>query len=280
MTRKIDLHTHTTCSDGSLTPEELLKLAHKEGISVLSITDHDTLCAYTPEIKALASSLGIELLTGVEISTNCNGEGFHVLAYGLDPNNPDILELLEKNQEARLERNQKILACLEENGISIPYEEIKAGATHTIGRVHIANAMVDEGHVLTRQDAFDQYLGDVAKCHVPSNLIPIREAIAAIQAAGGAAVLAHPSAYRNRSELEEGVLDLPFDGIEVDYSLISSDQKEKWRKFAQKRKLVATGGSDFHGGPGAPHHRLAASSMKESEYEQLREILSRKKKRG
>lgn len=238
---RADLHCHSNCSDGSDDPLMLLNLASQAGLSGLSITDHDTILAYTPELFAKASELNIELLIGTEISTELEGVTVHVLGYGFDLS---LQEFLDEALLKRVQRNLGILQKLKKKGIIIQEDELPQ--KEVLGRPHIAAALVKKGVVSTIQQAFDCYLKDTACCYAPGGKFTPWDAIRAIRKAEGKAVLAHPF-FLKKGRFLRDLLSLPFDGIECHYARMHRDQELPWIKIAQERGWIATGGSDYHG---------------------------------
>ncbi len=259
---RADIHTHTTCSDGSDHPLVLLRLAKQAGLQGLSITDHDTIDAYTPELLEEASQLSIRLLAGIEISSELDGCSVHVLGYGFDLHSPHLKEFLVQMQKRRGERNRAILNKLAARKMVITEEELKAFAIHrTIGRPHIAQLMVQKGFVQTTRDAFDRYLREGALCYASGIKYTPKEVIDQIHKAKGKAVLAHPH-FMKKGSFSRKVLDLPFDGIECYYSMLDKALEKPWLKLAKERDLIATGGSDYHGEL-KPHILLGSSWVNE-----------------
>lgn len=239
---RADLHTHSTCSDGSCSPVELVELAHAQGLQGLSITDHDSIDAYATAIPR-ARELGIELCTGVEFSCIFQGQNVHILGYNYDLSNSEIHSFCARHQERRLHRNRAILDKLARQSMPISEEELKG---NTIGRPHIAQLMVKKGYIRSIKDAFAHYLGDHKLCYVPSSSFSVEETIGLLHQAGGKVFLAHPHMLI-RGQLARQLLKLPFDGIECYYSRCHANQEKRWVDMAQERGLLISGGSDFHG---------------------------------
>jgi predicted metal-dependent phosphoesterase TrpH len=239
-----DLHCHTTCSDGTLTPEELVRHAKEIGLSGLAITDHDTVEAYqtAPQV---AKEVGILLGTGVEFSTLFNEMSVHVLGYDFQLTHPELLSLCHWHRLRREKRNRVILEKLSQFKMPIEEKELnKKGAL--IGRPHIAQLMVEKGYVTSIAQAFQLYIGDDKPCFYRGESISTEETIGVIHRAGGKAFLAHPHLLTHTSKIKE-LIKLPFDGIECYYGKFSKDQEKRWIKLAQEKGLLISGGSDFHG---------------------------------
>lgn len=246
---RADLHCHTTCSDGSFTPEELIHHAKAIGLSGLSITDHDTFTAYDIALK-LAAEQDLPMIIGAEFSTVFNDTSIHVLAYSFYIQHPLINALCQRHITRREERNQGILDKLAKKGMAISYEDIKSNAkaplNHSWTRPHIAQALIEKGYVESVKDAFSLYIGDSAPCYVQGKTISTQETLEVIHAAGGFAVLAHPHLI-DKARIIPDLMLLPFDGIEVHYGTFTTVQNQRWSKLAKKKQLMMTGGSDFHG---------------------------------
>lgn len=237
---KADLHTHTTCSDGSFSPEELIAHAKEIGLSALSITDHDTIDAYKRAIPA-AKAAGIILGSGVEFSALFKSMSVHVLGYDIDLHSIPLHAFCARHQERRYLRNRAILAKLAAHGMVIEEEELKG-----CGRPHIAQLMVEKGFVPTIAAAFQKYIGDHRSCFVRGESFSVEETLDIIHQAGGKAFLAHPHLIEHRNKIKP-LLELSFDGIECYYARFPRTDADKWVKMAAERGLLVSGGSDFHG---------------------------------
>ncbi len=245
---RADLHCHSTCSDGTYTPEELLRLAKEVGLSGLSITDHDTLAAYTPSLFSLAKELGILLGTGVEFSCAFKNIHLHLLAYDCIVDDPGLQGFCAKHAGRRVERNARILEKLKKMGMPISQEELVQAhpLSQTLGRPHIAKCMIDKGYVKNYKEAFSEYLGDGKKAYDEGESFSAEETISIIKAARGKAFLAHPHLL-DRPRLIEDILTLSLDGIECRYAKFMPAEEKKWSKIADTKGLLKSGGSDFHG---------------------------------
>lgn len=242
---KADLHCHSTCSDGSLTPAQLIALAKAKGLNGLSITDHDGVEAY-PSAFELAAEHGIQMIPGAEFSSHLGEKSVHILAYSFDTSNPELLAFCKKHRERRYSRNEQILQKLSKEGYEITLEELLKSAPATVGRPHIAKLLVEKGYVPDIVTAFKRHIGDGKKCYVPGVKISIEETLAVIHSAKGLAVLAHPHLYQSGKFVRK-VLEYPFDGLETRYARLSTRQNAPWIALAQEKNLFQTGGSDFHG---------------------------------
>ncbi len=261
----IDLHAHSNYSDGTADPVELIQLAQASGVTGLAITDHDNIAAYSIAAPA-AKQLGIELITGVELSSVLQGHSVHVLGYAFCPHSDVLEEKCRWYQEQRRVRNCKMLELLAAKKMVV--EESDLGGIGTIGRPHIAMAMIAKGYVKTIQEAFAKYLGEHKSCYVAGERWSAEEAIAIIHAAKGKAVIAHPHVIRKQSIIRK-LLALPFDGIEVYYGNFDAHTNQRWLQVAQEKGWLATGGSDFHGDV-KPDVRLASATCPVTDFEVLK----------
>ncbi len=259
---RADLHSHTHCSDGTDSPLQLLQKAADANLQALSITDHDTIDAYTPEVLIRARELQIELLPGVELSSEWKDSSVHVLGYRIDLHSGTLREFLRKMIERRGERNRAILAKLSKRGMVIEEEELIAFVAQecryrTIGRPHIAELMVRKGYVARREEAFERFLAEGALCYTPGIKFTPAEVIAEVHKAGGKAVLAHPH-FIPKGAMLQALLALPFDGIECYYGNLQPAQEATWLHLARAKGWLVTGGSDYHGAL-KPHISLGCS---------------------
>jgi predicted metal-dependent phosphoesterase TrpH len=253
MSDYIDLHLHTTCSDGSHSPEEVVEMAAEAGLRAISICDHDALDGTDAAITA-GKKFGIEVITGVELSVVWEEyEDVHLLGYGYDHHNPNLCQSLEQFRTFRRNRNVMIVERVNERLVdqgreSIDVADVQRRAAGAIGRPHIAMALIDHGYVRNTEEAFQKYL---VPCNVPKRLFPIKEAIEMIHSAGGVAVLAHPQFISSQRsvllELFDAFKELGLDGIEAYNSGSSNDDIDWTITAAVRRELLVTGGSDFHG---------------------------------
>jgi len=248
----IDLHTHTTASDGSHSPAELMHLARDARLEAIAVTDHDTL-AGLDEAQSAAQALDLELVPGVELACHCQVGTLHMLGYFLDPHNQTFNNLLSDMIASRAQRNPQIIAKLNDLGYELTMDDVCAQAGGPIiSRLHIAQAMLEKGYVRSTDEAFGRFLGDTGSAYAQRTEPDPAEAIDAIHSAGGLAVVAHPVHLRAKSELElttrlKLLADVGLDGIEVwypEHNAVLTDQL--WR-FCRKAGLAAIGGSDFHG---------------------------------
>lgn len=251
MASKIDLHIHTTASDGTFTPSELVQRAKAAGLGALAITDHDTM-AGVPEAQAAGAALGVEVLGGIEISTDYRGEDTHVLGYGLRPDAPELRPVLDWVQQDRRRRNARIAERMNRDGIRVSLAELEEqhpGAT--IGRPHFARVLVDQARANSVSDAFERFLNPGKCYYLPRTYLPMDRAVDIICRSGGVAVLAHPLQYGySPAALRQLVADaaaLGIAGMEIYYTGYTPEQRDRLSALAAEFQLFATGGSDFHG---------------------------------
>lgn len=248
----IDLHAHTTASDGTFTPRELVAYAAKKGLAAVAITDHDTV-----EGAALSAELqresGVEVVPGIEISAEYFGYGIHILGYFIDPASPAMARVLDWVIDERGRRNRRIIALMRADGVNVSAGALAGrwpGAV--IGRPHLAAALVENGLCASVQEGFDRFLSEGKKYYLPRAYLPLDTAFDCIRAAGGKAVFAHPLQYGMDEAallaLTRRLVDAGCAGMECLYSGYSAQQSEYLRGIAQKFGLCVTGGSDFHGG--------------------------------
>lgn len=251
---RADIHCHTTCSDGSDTPRQVVDLALEIGLQGLSITDHDDISAYG-QVVDYALEKGIQLLPGVEFSAAHNEEGVHILGYGFAYPNPILQSLCERHADRRLQRNLGILDKLEELGMPVDRDALPDQPN--AGRPHIAALMVAEGHVNSVEEAFRSYIGADRPAYVKGEQISVSETIDLIHEAGGLAILAHPILLKGK-RLKRDLMEMPFDGLEGYYACFSHHQERPWIDRGQQKGWKITGGSDYHGSV-KPNIRLGAS---------------------
>ncbi len=243
---RIDLHLHTTHSDGVLATEALLRAVALAGLDRFAIADHDTLAAYDVDAAALAPH-ATRLISGIELSTSLAGTDIHILGYNVFPESASLKSLLTDRASARFQRAERIVAKLNAAGCSVSMEDVLRHArTGSIGRPHIVRALIERGYARDVDDAFARYLGSSAVAYVPSSAVSPAHAIAAIQRGGGVAVLAHP-ARNNVGEFLPELLASGLDGIEVYSPAHSHHDEARFRALARRHGLVITAGSDFHG---------------------------------
>ncbi|MBH0177366.1 MAG: PHP domain-containing protein [Nitrospira sp.] len=248
---RLDLHLHTTHSDGSVTPTEVINLAHKAGVTALAITDHDITTGIR-EATLAGQEHGIDVIPGVEISSIMGTSELHILGYFLDYHDARLNERLARLRDSRHRRNPKIIERLQAAGIAITYEEVRALAgTDSVGRPHIARVLMEKGVVASAKEAFDLWLADGRPAYVPRELPTPSDAMQWIREAKGLPVLAHPTWVKTRdgtlTDLVRQLKTDGLDGVEVHYSTHTPRQTREYLALAKQLDLLVTGGSDFHG---------------------------------
>ncbi|MFV0528343.1 MAG: PHP domain-containing protein [Lachnospiraceae bacterium] len=251
MEAAIDLHVHSTFSDGTCTPTELVRIAEAKNLRAFALTDHDTVRGI-PEAREAAADSSVEVIAGIELSTNYNGRDLHILGLGIDYTSEVFLASLHEFRDSRTVRNRKLIASLTAHGIDISVEKLQAEfPAGVLTRAHMAAYLQNHGYVATKDEAFKRYLGDKAPCFVPREKVTPQMGIDLIHTGGGKAVLAHPLLYglsRNGLKTHVGMLkEQGIDGIEVVYSKNQNDDTSRLRHLAEQFELPITGGSDFHG---------------------------------
>lgn len=247
--REIDLHVHTTASDGTESPRETVEIAKANGIKAIAITDHDTVLGCREAMEA-GAELGVEVVPGIEFGTKY-GIAVHMLGYYLDLDAPALTEMTRSIVEDRDQRNEKTVKLMQENGINVSYEEMKQRFGEVIGRPHFAHILMEAGLAESVPDAFSRLLGKGMKYHQYRHTLEIEEVIECIVNSGGVAVLAHPFQYKKNDaelrELIEHCMKFGLKGMECRYSGYSDEQVAYLEALAEEYGLVKTGGSDFHG---------------------------------
>lgn len=258
----VDLHTHTTASDGALSPKQLVAKAINCGLEGIAITDHDTIGG-VEEALAAARGKSFIVIPGIEFSTDWNDEEVHVLGYFIDYRNSRLLQLLEKLEESRWRRGQKMVRKLNNAGLTVDWNQVAAMAENgVVGRPHVAQVLVEAGYVSSIAEAFEKYLGKGRPGYVPRFKLTPRDAVREVKNAGGIPVLAHPGLLKRQEKLTE-VLTWGFAGIEVYYPEHSKEQTKYFNKLAEQHNLIATGGSDYHGETREKNFLGAATVAKE-----------------
>ncbi len=248
---RIDLHTHSTASDGTDTPAELVRNASAAGLDVVALTDHDTTRGYAEAIAALPS--GLTLVTGAELSCRLDGVGLHMLAYLFDPEEPELARERELVRDDRVPRAKTMIGKLQGLGVDVTWEQVaRIAGDGSVGRPHIAEALVELGVVPTVSDAFTpEWLADGGRAHAEKHELDPFDAIRLVKAAGGVTVFAHPAAAkRGRLVPENAIAELAaagLDGIEADHMDHTPETRARLHGLAADLGLLVTGSSDYHG---------------------------------
>ncbi|MBC8105061.1 MAG: PHP domain-containing protein [Anaerolineae bacterium] len=278
--RFVDLHCHSTASDGTLASADVVKLAKESGLSALSLTDHDTIAGIA-EASTAAQSLGIDFIPGIELSCRYPRPGtMHLLGYGIDTTSTALAELTRILIDGRDRRNLEMIRKLNASGIPITLEDVEALAGgEVIGRPHMAAALVKKNIVSNTSEAFRVYLGTGGSAWVDKEQLTARQAIEMVHNAGGLAVLAHPTQLRKSNDAQlraaiKDLVDMGLDGVEVIHSDHPEPFIDKLMGIAKKYNLLMTGGSDFHGG-NKPFIKLGRAGRRHIPREFFDQLVSR-----
>ncbi|HUZ76337.1 MAG TPA: PHP domain-containing protein [Chloroflexota bacterium] len=277
MPSTVDLHAHSSVSDGSERPAEVVRKAAANGVRVLALTDHDGTDGLDEAKAAAAAHPGFELIPGIELSAE---EGIHVLGYFIRYDDPETQRTLAQLQEGREGRAREIVARLESMGLPLDFTRVRRIADGAIARPHIARAMVERGYVQSVPEAFDRYLAMGQPAYIASEKLTAQQAISIIQRGDGVASWAHPEwpdgplRLRPTEETLRTLVDAGLGGLEVFYSEHTPDMRQRFLALAERYGLVPTGGSDYHG-PEVRDIELGAVDVPEQVVDQLRERASR-----
>jgi len=242
----VDLHIHTTASDGLIPPERVVEIARETGLAAIAIADHDTIEGVS-KAEERAQELGIELVPAVELSISYKGNDFHLLGYFINYQDEDFRKRIESFREERLQRGEKMVKKLNEMGINLNIDSVRAIAQNSsVGRPHLADALLAGEYVHTYEEAFARYLGYHAPAYVPKKYLTPEEGIDLIHKVKGIAVLAHPGITK-RDELIPDFVSLGLDGLEAYHSQSDPASTKYYVNLADKLGLIHTGGSDCHG---------------------------------
>jgi predicted metal-dependent phosphoesterase TrpH len=244
---KADLHMHTTFSDGVFSPYELIKKCKQKGLSIISITDHDSVAAF-PDAIEYGKEFGVEVIPGVELSALVDEKDVHILGYFVDYTNPNLLEYLEFFRRERVKRAERIVAKLNNINVPLKFEAVmdRAGKG-AVGRPHIASAMVEGGFIETYHQAFEKFIGNGGPAYEKKFQLTLTDAIKLISSSGGLSFLAHPGRYTTE-ELLQQTIKSGLDGIEVIHPSHQPVHTQYYRGVVNEYFLLESGGSDFHGG--------------------------------
>lgn len=263
MEGKADLHIHTTYSDGVLSPYEVVNKAKEAGLRIISITDHDNVNALDEAIE-IGKELGVEVIPGVELSASLEDKDIHILGYFFDHKNKNFLEYLSYFQRERLKRAERIVEKLNSINVPIKLETVleKAGSG-SVGRAHIAHALVEEGLTGSYSEAFSKYIGFGRPAYEKKSQFSPEDAIALIASARGLSFLAHPGKY-TADEVLQQLIKSGLDGIEIVHPSHTPEKISHYRKIINQYFLLESGGSDFHGGKKNDHEALGQFTIPES----------------
>lgn len=296
---RIDLHVHSTASDGTLSPSEVVREAHARGLCAIALTDHDTMDGVAEALQA-GMRLGVEVIPGVELNTESPAGEVHVLGYfpppeGWSPEadpaghgagvvgaviDREFYDLLASRRDSRAERARKMVQRLRELGMPLSYEDVlRQAGDAPVGRPHIARALLEAGYVESVKEAFDRWLHPGGPAYVPREKLLPAEAVQAIIDAGGVPVLAHPGRIDGQWVIQE-LIDAGLEGLECYYPEHTPEQTERYLGLAREHGLVVTGGTDYHG-PRSPHDAdLGSLPVPPEAVEQLKERVRAVRRRG
>jgi hypothetical protein len=270
----IDLHLHTTASDGAFAPAELVRMAHAAGMDCLAITDHDSTDGVAAAQEA-GQAIGVRVIAGIEFNTLWHGQSVHILGYFVDTDNEELQAVVARQRDGRLYRGQKMVEKLRELAMPLSWDEILRSADGgAVGRPHIAKAMVAQGYVQNTSEAFDKYLGHGCPAYVEQPKLTPAEAAALLHRAGAPAGLAHPYNVEGADQVDLDAL-VPelaaagLDAIETYYTGYAAEQQAAILNMAKRLDLIPTGGSDFHGGGTLPQALLGAIDVPVESLERL-----------
>ena len=266
----IDLHSHTTASDGEFAPAELVRLAHEAKVTTLAVTDHDTVSGLAACSQA-AHGLGMTLVNGIEITAFLNRREVHVLGHFV---NPVEVRLATFAAKLKLERETRMIAMVEKMkslGFPVTMDQVHAlaGDGAHLARPHLARVMVELGYATSTKEVFDRFLGDGKPGAVPRFELSAADAVTLIRGAGGAATIAHPGVSKIHAGDLKALKEVSLAGVEVEHSDHPPSLRQKLHEIARELDLIATAGSDFHGPKVAPNRRLGSASMKMKDFERL-----------
>jgi hypothetical protein len=242
----VDLHIHTTASDGSFTPEQVVEIASKSNLHTIAIADHDTVASLR-NARQYGAERGVRIIPAIELSSRYKGKDIHILGYFIDDENEKLLGSLERLRASREERARRIVECLQGIGVDIDFSNVLEHAKNaSVGRPHIARAMVGSGYVKDFRTAFTQFLKRGAPCFLEKFVYPLQTTIEIIHSAGGLAVFAHPGLAKLDEHIDEFIA-IGLDGFEAYHVEHSEQDTKRYLRLAEKKGLVITGGSDCHG---------------------------------
>lgn len=270
---KADLHTHTIYSDGAHTPAEVVEMAHRNGLSVIAITDHDSVNAIQ-EAAECGRDLGVEVITGLELSTDVDDKEVHILAYFMDVNNDELQKYLSFFRDERFHRARRMVQKLRNLGLKISIEDVMEKAKNSaVGRPHIAYTMVDLGIVSNYQEAFERFIGDRGPAFERKIHVSPQSALKLISDSGGLSFIAHPGFMKE--ELLMKLINAGVDGIEVIHPSHNESQIQFYRGIVNQYCLLETGGSDFHGGKKMDNENLGKYYIPVTQLELMRKMVQK-----
>jgi predicted metal-dependent phosphoesterase TrpH len=268
---RADLHLHTTASDGLYTPAQLVDVARRSGLAAIAVTDHDTLDGILPARKVAGPNL--EVIAGVEITSEFQGKELHLLGYFVDLDEPALAAAMRRLRDDRVGRFHAMVERLQGLGVHVTEESIaQLGDASSLGRRHLAELLVQQKHAGSVREAFQRYLGDKGRATVPKTKLPVADAIAAIRQAGGVAAWAHPLYDCSLATLRE-LRGLGMQAVEASFPSCRPSREGELKQWARALDLATTGGSDCHG-PGMPHRAVGSWSISQAELQAVRAMCS------
>lgn len=245
---RFDLHVHTTASDGRFTPAQIVAKARELGLSIIAITDHDSVGGVRPALEAASAVAGLQVIPGVEINTDVPDGEAHILGYFIDYEEPVLTETLFRLRNSRIARAQDMIAKLASLGLPLDWKRVQEIAgTGSVGRPHIAQAMLEKGYISSLKDAFNKYISRGGPAYVERTKITPEEAVRLVLQAKGLPVLGHPFTVKDTEPMISNLKKVGLVGLEVYYNSYTPEQVHQLLNWAQKYSLLATGGSDYHG---------------------------------
>lgn len=245
---RVDLHLHSTASDGRLSPAEVVRKSAQAGLTVIALTDHDTVAGILPALETAQAFPGLTMIAGVEINTDVATGEAHILGYFIDYAYPELEATLARMRHSRQERAQRMIARLKKLGLPIEWERVKEiASTGAIGRPHVAMALLEKGYVASMKEAFTRYIGWGGPAYVERAKMSPVEAVELILRASGLPVLAHPLTISNPETMAGELKAKGLVGIEAYYGNYATEEINRLVRLAEKHGLIATGGSDYHG---------------------------------
>ncbi len=279
MQARAELHAHTIHSDGVLTPEELVAEAERVALAALAVTDHDIVGGVAPA-RAAARGLDLEIVAGIEFSTNLGDHEIHMLGLFIDETDDGLLECARQSRRFRHQRAGEIVGRLNDLGVGVEFSAVEAAAGNgSIGRPHIARALVEHGAAATLDEAFRRFIGIGRPAFVPKPTVGAKEVIRVVHRAGGVAILAHPASSRVRREEIHDLVGLGLDGFEVRHPKHTSSTRKKLGSLIEEMGLLPSGGSDFHG-PGVGTTELGEHAVPVEWLEALRKAAAEHRAQG
>ncbi|GHO92760.1 phosphatase [Reticulibacter mediterranei] len=278
MSNEVDLHTHSTASDGIYSPTELLQKAKGVGLHVLALTDHDSTNGLE-EAASAAHALDIDFIPGIELNTDVGGGEVHVLGYFLEYMRPEFQAILKVLRDARVLRGQRMVELLNKEGVHISWERVREIAQGAVGRPHVAKALLEAGYVKSIPEAFDKYIGKGCPAYVPRYKLSPEDAVRLIASANGLPVIAHPVELPGLEELRNwlpGLVKAGLVGLETYYGPYTEQEEQQLRALADEYSLIPTGGTDFHG-PGIHPTPLGGRYVPYEAVEQLKAAAAKRR---